>query len=488
MTRKPRRFFKFNDIAEAVAAKTGDSPAVCYIMGNAAKSSRAMKKRLLEGSVVFISILKWLLLASCVGIIVGASTAVFLKSLEAGIAYAGGFRYYYLFLPAGLFLSALIVKYLAPDAVGHGTEKVIEAVHRHSGRINLPVVPVKLVATIITIALGGSAGKEGPAAQIGAGLCSALSSLLKFDEKDRKKLVICGISAGFATVFGTPIAGAIFGVEVLFVGSLLYEILLPSFVAGIVGHQVSSAMGVAYFHKPLNFVPVFTGSFFLKVCLGGLFFGLCAFVFIEILEFIAHKSTKIKLWEPYKGLIGGALLIVLSFVFSTRYLGLGLETITKAVEGGPVESGAFFFKSVFTAVTLGFGGSGGIITPIFFAGASAGNLLGGLPGFDPSIFSAIGMVSLLAGAANTPISASIMAMELFGSQIAPYASVACVISFIMTGHRSVYPSQVLSITKSASLSVKEGSEIRDINDVEFRPRDKTVRNLLRKFRKGKGQP
>lgn len=446
-----------------------------------------MRKKILESSVLFVSILKWLFLASCTGIIVGISTAIFIKSLEFCIDYAKGFNYYFLLLPVALFLSAVMVKYLAPDAVGHGTEKVIEAVHRHSGKMNPLVVPVKLVATIITISMGGSAGKEGPAAQIGAGLTSTLSDLLKFDDKDRKKLVICGISAGFATVFGTPIAGAIFGVEVLFVGELLYDVLLPSFVAGIVGYQVSSAMGVTYFHEPLNFVPVFSSAFFIKVCLSGLFFGLCSFLFIEALRFIEKTSKGIKLWEPYKGLIGGALLVALSLIFSTQYLGLGLESIKNAVEGGQTPFESPLLKILFTSITLSFGGSGGIITPIFFIGATAGNVFGSLPGFNPSIFSAIGMVSLLAGAANTPISASIMAVELFGPQVAPYAAVACVISFLMTGHRSVYPSQVLSITKSASLSVKQGGEMSQIGDVEFKPRKKTIAGSLikglRKIRK-----
>ena len=241
--------------------------------------------------MLFISILKWLFLASCAGVLVGLSTTVFLKALGFGITAASGYRYYFLLLPAALFLSALIVKYLAPDAEGHGTEKIIEAVHKHSGKIRLMVVPVKLVATIITIALGGSAGKEGPAAQIGAGVSSAFSDLLRFDSRDRKKLVICGISAGFATVFGTPIAGAIFGVEVLFVGGMLYEVLLPSFVAGIVAFQVSSSFGITYFHEPLQFVPVFSSLFFIKVCGAGIFFGLCSLLLIESLRRLrAHES------------------------------------------------------------------------------------------------------------------------------------------------------------------------------------------------------
>ncbi len=258
-----------------------------------------MRKKVVEGSVLFVSILKWLFLATCVGILVGISTTVFLKLLSLGIATATRHRYYFLLLPAGLFLSALIVKVFAPDAEGHGTEKIIEAVHRHSGKIKLSVVPVKLAATIITISFGGSAGKEGPAAQIGAALASAFSGFFRFGDRDRKKLVICGISAGFATVFGTPIAGALFGVEVLFVGTMLYDVLLPSFAAGIVGYQVSSALGITYFHESISVVPAFSSYFFLKICLAGLFFGICSLILIESIGFFERLSLRMEVGKPF---------------------------------------------------------------------------------------------------------------------------------------------------------------------------------------------
>ena len=433
-----------------------------------------MKLKVLEGSVLFVSIIKWLLLATAVGILIGASTTVFLTVLEASIGVSAQFQYSFLLLPAALFLSTLMIKYLAPEAEGHGTEQVIDAVHKRSGKINPLVVPIKLVASVITIGAGGSAGKEGVCAQIGAGISSLFSGLLRFDDKDRKKLVICGISAGFATVFGTPIAGAIFGVEVLLIGGILYDVLLPSFVAGIVGFQVASALGITYFHEPLSFVPMFSSLFFIKVCLSGLFFGICSLLFIEVLRFFEKISGKIKLWSPLKGIIGGFLLIVLTVLFSSRYLGLGLDTIKSALEGTPVPGEAFALKMLFTSVTLSFGGSGGIVTPIFFVGSTAGNAFASLLGFNPNIFAAIGMVSLLAGAANTPISASIMAVELFGPEVAPYAAVACIISFLMTGHRSVYPSQVLAITKSSSILVAKGSEMGEIVDVGFDLRAKSI--------------
>ncbi len=149
-------------------------------------------------------------------------------------------------------LSKLATKYLAPEAEGHGTEKVIEAIHKNNTKIDIKVTPVKFLATIISIATGGSAGKEAPAAQIGSSIMSFLSDIFKLDENERKKLVICGISAEFSSVFGTPIGGAIFGVEVLYVGNLLYEVLLPSFISRVTAHYVCSLFKIKYFNYPIT--------------------------------------------------------------------------------------------------------------------------------------------------------------------------------------------------------------------------------------------
>jgi len=432
-----------------------------------------MKRRLKEETILFISVVKWVFLASVIGVIVGLSTTIFLKALNWSIAMTHQQPFYFFFLPIALFLSAVLTKYLAPDAEGHGTEKVIEAVHKHSGKIKAAVVPVKIIATIITLASGGSAGKEGPCAQIGAGLSSVFADLFKFNESERRKLVICGISGGFAAVFGTPIAGAIFGVEVLFAGSILYDVLLPSFISGIMAYQVSSHFGITYFYHPLKFTYVFSEFFFLKVVLLGLFLGICSLLLIEALNIGRKISEKIKVWEPLKGLLGGTMLIVLTLIFSKQYLGLGLDTIQLTLSGVDIIWYAFILKIIFTMITLSLGGSGGIITPIFFIGATAGSVFAVIFGLDKATFGAIGLVGLLAGATNTPIAASIMAMELFGPQIAPYAAVACVVSFLISGHRSVYPSQVLAIRKSASVDVETGKEVGGIS-VRVKPRDRSL--------------
>jgi H+/Cl- antiporter ClcA len=442
-----------------------------------------MRKSITEESILFISILKWFVIASIVGVAVGVSTTVFLVSLEWSSARLGQNSYYFFLLPLALALSSYISKYLAPEAEGHGTEKVIEAVHRRSGRIKAIVVPVKLVTTIITLACGGSAGKEGPCAQIGGGLASTISSLLRFDDADRRKLVICGISAGFSSVFGTPIAGAMFGLEVLFVGGIRYDVLLPTFIAGVMGYQVSSSLGISYFYHQIDFVPAFSELFFIKVIIAGILFGLCSLLLIETLNYFHHLSKKIPWWDPLKGLLGGFALVILALLLSTRYLGLGLETIESALDGAHIVWYSFLAKILFTCITLTFGGSGGMVTPIFFIGATLGSLLAELFGVDMATFAAIGMVSMLAGAANTPIAASILAVEMFGAKIAPYAAVACVTSFLMTGHRSVYPSQIFAIMKSSSFRDQSGKEVVHAQ-AEFLLRRRSVtRYLLSIFRK-----
>jgi H+/Cl- antiporter ClcA len=440
-----------------------------------------MRQRFKEESVIFISVLKWLFLATVTGIIIGLAVTGFLKILNASIFYTGQYGYYYFLLPLALPLSSFIIDRFAPHTEGHGshgTDMVIEAVHKRFGKIKLLVVPVKLLVTVITIACGGSAGKECPGAQIGAGVSSMISDIFRFSDVDRKKLVICGISGGFASVFGTPIAGAIFGIEVLFVGSIRYDVLLPSFVAGIVSYQVSSWLGVMYFYSPIDFVPVFSDAFFIKMVIAGILFGFCSAIFIEILNVGKKAAAMIPVTKMSKAFLGGVALVILTLIFSKQYLGLGLETMEGALEGADVPYAAFLIKSIFTSITLNFGGSGGIVTPVFFVGATAGTLFSKILAVDPAMLAAVGFVSLLAGSANTPIAASIMAVELFGPQVAPYASIACVLSFVIAGHRSIYPSQVLSIKKSSSINVEIGAELENVTP-SFERREKSLIDLVR---------
>jgi len=436
-----------------------------------------MRRTIAEESILLTSVVKWIVLASCTGVIVGLAASGFLLLLSWAINVAGRHQYIFLLMPVAFFLSSVLTIYLAPDAEGHGTEKVIEAIHKYASKIPIAVVPVKLVATIVTLAIGGSAGKEGPCAQIGAGLSSLFAGFLKFEEKDRRKLVICGISAGFAAVFGMPIAGGIFGVEVLFVGSILYDVLLPSFISAVTAYQISSSFGITYFRPFPIIIPTIKEMFLIKVIIAAIIFGIVS-VFLSEGMRAGHKfSSRMHAWAPMKGFFGGAVIIILTLIFGKQYLGLGLENIESRLDGQNVSWYVPFVKIIFTSVTLNYGGSGGIITPIFFIGSATGAIIASVLHMDSGTLSAIGLVSLLAGAANTPLAASIMAVEMFGSSIGPYAAVACIVSYLISGHRSVYPSQILAIKKSLSLNVQIGKEMHDVR-ASFHPRRKTIISVL----------
>ena len=438
-------------------------------------------KHATEQTAIFFSVIKWVFLSSIIGVLIGVVVSIFLKTIELAELHQSDvpFHYYFL-LPIVLVFTVWLVKTFAPNAEGHGTEKVIEAIHKRDGKIDIAVIPVKLFATVLTLFAGGSVGKEGPGAQIGAGTASFIATSLKFRKGDRKKLVICGISAGFASVFGTPIAGAIFGVEVLIIGVIMYDVLLPSFIAGFAAFTTTQFLGVEYTYFDVRFYQSIALDIplILQVIVAGIFFGVVSDILVTTLS-VSSKKIKSLAYSPYtKAFVGGTVLVVLTLLFGERFLGLGMETIQDALSPNCNLSDdlpwyTFLLKTIFTSITLGVGGSGGIITPVFYVGATSGNLFGHMIGSEHiALFAALGFVSVLSGAANAPIAATIMAVELFGLEIAHYAALSAVISFLLTGHKSVFNSQKLGMSKSAALNVHMGEDI-DSTDVELEDKEAT---------------
>jgi len=450
-----------------------------------------IKKHVTEQTAIFFSVTKWVFLSSVVGIVIGIVVSFFLKSIQYAESHQSDLIFpYYFLLPIMLVLTVWLVKTFAPNAEGHGTEKVIEAVHKKDAKIDIAVIPVKLLATVMTIFAGGSVGKEGPGAQIGAGTASFISTALKFRKADRKKLVICGISAGFASVFGTPIAGAIFGVEVLIIGVIMYDVLLPSFIAGFAAFTTTQFLGVEYTYYDVRFYQQIALDIplILQVILAGIFFGVVSDILVTTLTKSSKAIKKLK-YSPYtKAFLGGLFLVILTLIFGEEYLGLGMDTIKYAlIPAYDAETNlpwyAFLLKTIFTSVTLGVGGSGGIITPVFYVGATSGNLFGHMVGGDHvALFAALGFVSVLSGATNAPIAATIMAVELFGLEIAHYAAISAVISFLLTGHRSVFNSQKLGMRKSDILDVELGQDIDEASvSLEEKEIDK-IKKMQDRFR------
>jgi H+/Cl- antiporter ClcA len=436
-----------------------------------------------EHTALLISTSKWALLGAVAGVCVGLGTRGFLAALAYSTAATGRLRVgpfgAWALLPLALPLAVWLVRRFAPDARGHGTEAVIAAVHTRSGRIDWQVAPIKLIATVITLAFGGSVGKEGPCAQIGAAITSFFADRLRLNDEDRRRLVICGIGAGFASVFGTPISGALFGIEVLALGRIEYPVLFPCLVAGIVGHLVC---GVP---PPIPTVHESLGALGQTTLVGlsllfGIAFGLMALILIESMRGIEKLIRRFGPHPYWTAAAGGLILAVFYSVAGGRYAGLGTDTIGEALNGvAQFTLAAFLLKIFTTSVTLETGGSGGIVTPLFFIGASGGAALAHAAGLPVGAFAAFGFVAVLAAAANTPIAAAVMGIELLPTEVSVYAALCAATAFLIVGHRSVYASQKLGFSKSAGLEMTLETTIGDVRrgSMRVRPGSLTERAL-----------
>lgn len=428
----------------------------------------SMLRHLSEEAILFVHLLKWLILATTVGGLVGLSSTGFMLLLSLVIDGVASITWGWWFLPIGLALSAWVTTRLVPEAGGQGVERVIRSIHLQSGKIAWQVIPAKIGATILTIGTGGSAGNIGPCVQIGSGLSAAVADLFQFEAPERKTLVMCGLSAGFSAIFGAPLAGAIFGIEALFIGSLTYHVLFPSAVASIVAYLVATWLGI----PPLNFhahlFPFFDFSFLLLALVAGVVFGILAVIFIECLNGATRLTNALHLSPVIQGFLAGWILLGLGTLISPLILGLGKETIQRALEGQVSLWALFLGKIITTTLTLRFGGSGGIILPICFIGATSGGIFGAMLFQDPSLFAALGIAGLLAGAINTPLTAMLLGMELFGVTSGPYLLLTCTVAFLLSGHRSAIPTQLLQLQKAPAL---RGTLQKEIGQETFNLRD-----------------
>ena len=421
----------------------------------------------LRRKISFLNLFKWFLASMFIGAIVGCFNALFLNLLSKSVNFTNSYKYYYLFLPVTLYIVNHLARKVYPEDKGFSTNAAIASINDKKPISVISSVKA-FILPIFTIAAGGSAGKESPCADVGAGVASLVSKLLSFNANERRKLMICGVSAGFAGVFGVPISGAIFGLEVLSVGSIFYEVMFPAFISGITSYQITQKFGVEYVYHPLQLSTLNLDSSLWHVLAAGIFFGLISLLFIEILRLtqILFRYISIRFSVFWKCFLAGCLIILITLLTSDIYLGLTMERVDAILGGDKAAPFGFLFKILTTSLTFAGGGVGGLITPVFFIGANAGYFFADLFGLNTITFAALGLVSILAGVANTPLAASIMAMELFGADIAPYAAVSCIVSFLITGQRSLFDKQRFHFDKRISDDEDEENDNQTLAQLE----------------------
>ena len=407
---------------------------------------------------MLLFVLKWLLIAAIIGTCIGSVSALFLWLLDEATYYREQHGYIIGLLPLGGLLIGFLYYYL-DKGVEAGSNQILEEIENPQKVIPFKMAPLVLIGTIATHFFGGSAGREGTALQMGGAISDQFTRIFRLKPRDRTILLIIGLSAGFSAVFGTPLAGAVFGLEVFLIGRLKYNAIFPSFIAAIIADYITTSCGILHTHYAVPFVPNLTIPNILYCILAGMIFGLTARLFSGSIHLISDIFKNKIHYPPLRPFVGG--IIVAAFVFltaDTRYIGLGIPVIQESFEQAvPVYD--FILKLVLTAVTLGASFKGGEVTPLFFIGATLGNALSFFIPLPMALLAGIGFVSLLSGAVNTPIASTLVAIELFGLEIGAYAAIACVVSYLFSGHSGIYTAQGIGSSKHAFNKREEGKKI-----------------------------
>ena len=383
---------------------------------------------------------KWLLLACAVAVMAGSASALLLFALDWATATRVAHRWLIALLPlAGCAVGWLYLRY--GRQVEAGNNLLIDEIHSPQQAIPLRMAPLILIGTFVSHLFGASVGREGTAVQMGGALADQLTSMFRLQNGDRRIILMAGISAGFASVFGTPLAGAIFGLEVLAIGSFGYEAIFPCMVAAIVADQVGLLWGAHHVHYIVGAIPAVSAWSLAAMLLAGALFGLTGRLFAAATHRLGGWVKRRIAYAPLRPLLGGIVVAGCALAFGAeRYLGLGIPTIVEAFQH-PLPSYDFAAKMAFTIASLGSGFKGGEVTPLFYIGATLGNALAPLLHMPLALMAGVGFVAVFAGAANTPVASTIMAMELFGTEIGIYAAIACVVSYLFSGRAGIYRAQ-----------------------------------------------
>lgn len=388
----------------------------------------------------------WIAISSLCGFLAGVAASIFLIFLDwatnTRIAHQG---LIFLLPLAGLFIGWVYHAYGKDVAAGNNL--ILEEIHDPKKVVPLKMAPFILLGTVMTHLFGGSAGREGTAVQMGATLADQLTRPFGISDAERKILLVAGAGAGFGAAIGAPWAGVIFGMEVIYVGRLRLFAFLECFIASFVAYYTAKLLNAPHSHYPAAVIPEFSIKLLLFVLLAGILFGLSAQIFAKFTHIVEGLQKKFIKYPPLKPFVGGIIVVTLFYLEgSYRFAGLGIDVIQKAIE----EQSSFLdplLKGVFTAITIGTGFKGGEFIPLVFIGATLGSALTVILPTSVGFLSALGFAAVFAGASNTPLACTIMAIEIFGPKIAPYALIACYMSYYFSGHHGIYRSQVIHSRK-----------------------------------------
>lgn len=415
------------------------------------------------------ALLQWIGLGAAVGVACGVASAVFLLLLERATDFRNSHELVIYTLPvAGVVIGLVYERW--GKAIKGGNNLILDSIHEDSPQIPLRMAPMVLIGTVLTHLFGGSAGREGTAVQMGASLADEIAHRLRVKKETRRHLLAAGMAGGFGSVFGTPVAGAVFGMEVVSIGRIGYDALLPALVASVVGDFVTRAIGVVHTPYPQIGHVELTPLVLAKLGVVGVAMALATIAFVELTHRLKHLLEAKVPRLPIRMFIGGAAMVVMwKLIGTSDYLGLGVPTIVRSFSDPTLPWFAFAAKLVFTAVTLSAGFLGGEVTPLFFVGATLGSVLARLLGLPIELGAGLGLAAVFGAAANTPLALSIMAVELLGSSAFPHVMIVAVIAFLLSGHRGIYPGQRLHLRKHGGLLARPIA-LRDYKEDDDGPR------------------